>query len=146
MIAVCDLNSCARIQVAVVLDGRQNAASKPACRRISYFRGLSQQCSRCSPRICQRDRLLRLNHGPTAIAVRAERAALRRLEGGCQTPLAAFAELSGSTVHLRALVGSIDGKTIIRGERQGEDGEAMGIALAEELLSRGAADLLHAKA
>ena len=123
-------------RIAVAIDPRE---SLPAVGQGA----LALECRQDDRRT--RDRLLRLNHAPTAIAVRAERAALRRLEGGCQTPLAAFAELRGSVVHLRALVGSIDGKTIIRGERQGEDGEAMGIALAEELLSRGAADLLHAK-
>ncbi len=123
-------------RIAVAIDPRE---SLPAVGQGA----LALECRQDDRRT--RDRLLRLNHVPTAIAVRAERAALRRLEGGCQTPLAAFAELRGSVVHLRALVGSIDGKTIIRGERQGEDGEAMGIALAEELLSRGAADLLRAK-
>jgi hydroxymethylbilane synthase len=90
-----------------------------------------------------RDRLVRLNHPATARAVKAERAALRRLEGGCQTPLAAFAEIRGKDLLLRALVGSIDGRTIIRGERLGENGEALGTALADELLGRGAAELLR---
>jgi hydroxymethylbilane synthase len=89
-----------------------------------------------------------LDHGPTRAAATAERAFLRRLEGGCQVPIAAYAEVNSSLLRLRGLVGSLDGATIVRGERQGPaaDAEALGTELAEELLARGADRILAALA
>lgn len=90
-----------------------------------------------------------LHHQPTAIVVGAERAMNKRLNGGCQVPIAGFAELSGSTLHLRGLVGSPDGKTIYRSEVRcdAKDFEAAGINVAEQLLAQGAdrilAELIH---
>ena len=85
-----------------------------------------------------------LNHPPTALRVRAERAMNARLEGGCQVPIGGYAELSGGDLHLRGLVGAPDGSHIIRGEIRGpaEDGERLGVTLAEDLLARGARTLL----
>jgi hydroxymethylbilane synthase len=80
-------------------------------------------------------------HDPaTADCVLAERALNRRLHGGCQVPIAAHAGLRGDRLELAALVGSLDGTRIVRGERGGAraDAEALGIALADELLARGA--------
>ncbi|MBA3988691.1 MAG: hydroxymethylbilane synthase [Idiomarina sp.] len=87
-----------------------------------------------------------LEHEETRVCVLAERAMNRRLEGGCQVPIGAFAQLQGEQVFLRGLVGSTDGKLIIRGEQTGSqsDPEAIGIALAEDLLARGAGDILAA--
>lgn len=87
-----------------------------------------------------------LEHEQTRVCVLAERAMNRRLEGGCQVPIGAFAELENDTIFLRGLVGSVDGATIIRGERRGPvaDAEALGTALAEDLLSRGAGEILAA--
>jgi hydroxymethylbilane synthase len=86
-----------------------------------------------------------LHHEDTAVRVRAERAMNRRLEGGCQVPIACYAELTGEDeLHLRGLVGTPDGKQVLRGERRGrrDSAEAMGIDLAEELLARGADRIL----
>lgn len=85
-----------------------------------------------------------LNHEETAIRVLAERAMNTRLEGGCQVPIGSYAELEGDSLWLRALVGAPDGSQIIRGERRGNAAEAekMGIELAEELLDRGAREIL----
>jgi hydroxymethylbilane synthase len=85
-----------------------------------------------------------LNHEETAIRVLAERAMNTRLEGGCQVPIGSYAELEGDSLWLRALVGAPDGSQIIRGERRGNAAEAekMGIELAEELLGRGAREIL----
>jgi hydroxymethylbilane synthase len=86
-----------------------------------------------------------LDHAPTRATTTAERAFLRRLEGGCQVPMAAFAiRNSQSSLQLRGLVGALDGSSVVQGEREGnpEDAEALGIALAEELLAKGAAALL----
>ncbi len=87
-----------------------------------------------------------LNHPPTWTTVTAERAFLACLGGGCHVPIAAYAELEDDQVWLRALVGSPDGRAIVRGERRGtaSQAETLGRALAEELLERGAADLLDA--
>ena len=81
-----------------------------------------------------------LEHTETRHRVLAERALNRTLEGGCQVPIGSYAEVDGEQMHLRGLVGSLDGKTIIRAETTGaaEDGEALGIALANELLAKGA--------
>ncbi len=86
-----------------------------------------------------------LNDSATRIRVLAERAMNNRLEGGCQVPIAGHATLAGGELHLRGLVGSTDGKTMVRGERRGpqESAEAMGVELAEELLQNGAAQILN---
>ena len=67
-----------------------------------------------------------------------------RLEGGCQVPIGSFALLEGDQLWLRGLVGSPDGSQMVCGERRGprDDAEKMGISLAEELLDKGARDIL----
>ncbi|HEU4384602.1 MAG TPA: hydroxymethylbilane synthase [Anaeromyxobacteraceae bacterium] len=91
------------------------------------------------------ERLARLEHPETRIRVEAERGFLRRLEGGCQVPLAGHATVAGGTVRLRGLVASLDGSRVVRGERSGPSAEAVrvGEALAEELLGKGAAEILR---
>jgi len=85
-----------------------------------------------------------LNHMPTALAVRAERAVSRTLAGSCNVPLAAYAEISGERMRLRAYVGSPDGSRVVRGSREGpiSEAESIGIALAGELKNSGAAAIL----
>ena len=87
-----------------------------------------------------------LDHPDTHVAVLAERAFLRRLGGGCQVPFAAHARIMDNRIILRGLVATPDGKHLVTGERQGvrTEGELMGTALAEDLLSRGAAEILRA--
>ncbi|MFH1763346.1 MAG: hydroxymethylbilane synthase, partial [Gemmatimonadota bacterium] len=77
-----------------------------------------------------------LEHAPTRAATTAERALLRRLEGGCQVPVGAFAELDGAGLRLRGVVCSLDGKRWVEGEVTGppDDAERLGIGLAEELI------------
>ncbi|MGP3229540.1 hydroxymethylbilane synthase [Serratia bockelmannii] len=86
-----------------------------------------------------------LNHAATETRVRAERAMNTRLEGGCQVPIGSYAELDGDSLWLRALVGAPDGSQMVRGERRGPVAEAerMGVELAEELLARGAREILR---
>ncbi len=86
-----------------------------------------------------------LHHPPTALCIGAERGFLQVLGGGCQVPIAGWAQIEGDTVRLRGLVASTDGRRIIQGERRGpaEENEALGRALAEELLGRGARDILQ---
>jgi len=85
-----------------------------------------------------------LNHEESAICVRAERALLKRLEGGCQVPIAAYARLMNGKLVMDSLVGSISGDRIIRDHAEGspEDAEIIGTALAEALLSKGADKIL----
>ena len=91
-----------------------------------------------------------LGHAPTARRTAAERAFNARLKGGCQVPIAAYAELSGPVharlLRLRGLVGAVDGSRVVTGERTGpvDDAVALGTALAEDLLARGADVLLAA--
>ena len=86
-----------------------------------------------------------LNDRDTAIRVRAERSLNHRLQGGCQVPIAGYAELAHGVILLRGLVGMVDGSQIIHGEIAGqpEDAEYLGRVLAEDLLSRGADEILE---
>ncbi|MGB5671918.1 MAG: hydroxymethylbilane synthase, partial [Sedimenticolaceae bacterium] len=86
-----------------------------------------------------------LHHAPTAARVLAERAMNRRLEGGCQVPIGGHATLDEDELHLRGLVGTVDGSEIIRAEISGpqSDAEHLGSALGEELLQHGAAEILR---
>ncbi|MFN2501222.1 MAG: hydroxymethylbilane synthase [Pyrinomonadaceae bacterium] len=86
----------------------------------------------------------KLNHEPTAIAVSAERAFLRHLEGGCQVPIAGLATVENGTVHLDGLVGSLDGSVVLRESAACplSAAEQTGTKLAERLLEIGARELL----
>lgn len=85
-----------------------------------------------------------LNHKETHIAAFAERAFLARLEGGCQVPIAAHAEISEAGIKLEGLVASLDGKTIIRSSKEGSVNDAgqIGKELAEEILRSGGNEIL----
>ncbi len=85
-----------------------------------------------------------LNHDVTARCVRAERACVKRLDGGCDVPIASYAELQGDEIWLRARVGAPDGSELLRTEVRGTDPEATGIRAAESLLEAGASDILDA--
>ncbi|MBR9869955.1 MAG: hydroxymethylbilane synthase [Gammaproteobacteria bacterium] len=92
-----------------------------------------------------RDMLAPLNHADSADRVKAERAMNRRLEGGCQVPIAAYALLEDDdTLWLRGLVGSVDGTQILRveGRAPRAEGERLGRELAEQLLGMGADKVL----
>jgi hydroxymethylbilane synthase len=85
-----------------------------------------------------------LHDAATAACVRAERAVSRALGGSCTVPLAAHAEVDGSTLHLRGLVASPDGQRIARGEVRGAtaEPERAGEALAASLRAQGAGEIL----
>lgn len=85
-----------------------------------------------------------LNDAQTATRVAAERALNQALQGGCQVPIAGYAELSHGVILLRALVGRPDGGQLVQGVISGrpEDAEELGRVLAEDLLSRGAREIL----
>ncbi|HUL21996.1 MAG TPA: hydroxymethylbilane synthase [Thermodesulfobacteriota bacterium] len=85
-----------------------------------------------------------LNDRDASIAVTAERAFLKKLEGGCQVPVAAYARPEGTTLRVDGLVGSTDGKRLIRHHVEGpvDNAESLGIELAEILLRKGAKEIL----
>ncbi|MGZ3615360.1 MAG: hydroxymethylbilane synthase [Thermodesulfobacteriota bacterium] len=78
------------------------------------------------------------------IVVSAERSFLKKLEGGCQVPIAAFARTAGATLQIEGLVGTIDGKRILRERVEGDldEPESLGTKLADILLSKGAKAIL----
>lgn len=86
-----------------------------------------------------------LNDPDTADSVKAERAFLRLLQGGCQVPIGAYAKVNGEKLIITGLVGSLDGgriiKEVVSGKR--EDCEALGEALAETILNQGARKILE---
>jgi hydroxymethylbilane synthase len=84
-----------------------------------------------------------LNDDATARAVRAERAFLRELEGGCQVPIAARATATADQVELHGLVASLDGRRILRARATGQDAEEIGRGLAHQLLEQGAGQILE---
>ena len=87
-----------------------------------------------------------LHDEETTIRVTAERAMNARLNGGCQVPIAGFAEIKGDQLFMRGLVGSPDGKVLYRAERQGSfaQAEEIGVAIADDLLAQGADKILKA--
>lgn len=87
-----------------------------------------------------------LEHPATRLCVLAERAMNRKLQGGCQVPIGAFAVLENDTLWLRGLVGATDGSEIIRHQLRGpmQQAEQLGEALAEHLLAQGAGRILQA--
>ncbi len=91
------------------------------------------------------DALQFLHHKPTALATSAERALLRRLEGGCQIPIGAYAQIREDEIKIDAIIGSLDGKRIIRGSKTGLVAEAqeIGNELAEELIQQGGKEILE---
>jgi len=88
-----------------------------------------------------------LHHVPTALCVQAERAMNRRLQGGCQVPIAGFATLENQQLTLSALVGSLDGQSLLRYQAQTTDlstVEQLGETVAQGLLAQGADKILAA--
>ena len=85
-----------------------------------------------------------LIHEDTAVRIKAERALNNRLNGGCQVPVAGYSILQGKQIWLRGLIGYPDGSAIYRAEKTGliEDAEAIGVAVAEELLAKGGRGVL----
>ncbi|GAF22755.1 MULTISPECIES: hydroxymethylbilane synthase [Shouchella] len=91
------------------------------------------------------NRLLQLlNHEETASAVRAERAFLHTLNGGCQVPIGGYATVENDgTITLTGLVGSPDGQVLLKETASGSDPEKLGTDLAKQLSAQGAEDILN---
>jgi hydroxymethylbilane synthase len=100
------------------------------------------ECRRDDARL--RELLVPLEHTPTRMRLDAERAFAARLGGSCQSPIAAYAELDGTEVTLRGLVGAPDGSQVFEDRISGPAREAasLGIRLAVRLMEAGAAALL----
>lgn len=92
-----------------------------------------------------REIVTRLNHEETSIAIRSERAFLKRLEGGCQVPIAAYAKVTSDTIELHGMVATLAGDVLIRDRITGrvDDPEGVGYALAERILSTGGRKILQ---
>jgi hydroxymethylbilane synthase len=122
--------------------------------RITSYFGLDQMC----PAVGQgalgieiraddrraREAVAHLDHLATHQGVRAERAVLRRLGGGCQVPIAAHAVVEDGHLRLQGLVANLGGTHIIRARMKGpaSDPEALGATVAADLLRQGAAQIL----
>jgi hydroxymethylbilane synthase len=107
--------------------------------------GQGAVCIECREDDRDTQRLLApLDHAATRACVTAERALNAALEGGCQVPVAGYAELHGDALHLRGLVGEPDGSQLVQGEIRGPASRAadLGTQLAQELLARGARRIL----
>ncbi len=85
-----------------------------------------------------------LDHFPTRLAVKAERAFLRRLGGGCQVPIAGYARVQSERLVLTGLVAALEGGRIIREKIEGppQQGEELGETLGQTLLAKGAGEIL----
>ena len=92
------------------------------------------------------DYILPLMHEQTDVCVRAERAFNAYLEGGCQVPIAGYATLQNGHIHLEGRVGSVDGAILLQATQTGAmtEAEQLGVALAKDLVSQGADELLKA--
>ena len=86
-----------------------------------------------------------LNDAVTQTCVTAERSLNRKLNGGCHAPVAAYAEVLGQELTLRALVGRLDGSELLRAAATGHMtlAETLGATLGQQLLDRGADDILR---
>ena len=87
-----------------------------------------------------------MHHTDTASRVAAERALNTHLNGGCQVPIACYAVLEGEQLWLRGFVGQPDASVLLYAEQRAhrDDAEALGIAVAEDLLAQGAGEILAA--
>ena len=129
------LNLAARIAVAL----------EPECSLPAIGQGvIGVECR--SDDVRTQELLAVLDHAPTRVRITAERAFNARLQGGCQAPIAGHAVLQGDLVWMRGLVGTPDGRTVIFGEQRAAlaDAAALGHTLAEQLLERGADEILRA--
>ncbi|NPA54199.1 MAG: hydroxymethylbilane synthase, partial [Aquificae bacterium] len=86
-----------------------------------------------------------LNHKESEIRAKAERAFLKTLEGGCQVPLAGYAEITDGKLKITGFISDLEGKRVFRDSLTGnlEEAEELGKKLAEKLLKDGAKEVLE---
>ncbi len=125
------------------LDGHATQVFSPEEMLPAVAQGALALEARAADAVTMR-RLAALDDAATRHQIEAERGFLARIEGGCQVPIGGHAIVEGGQVWLRALVASLDGARIIRGERRGPvaQAKALCVALAEELLAKGADAIL----
>ncbi|MBC2186641.1 hydroxymethylbilane synthase [Listeria sp. FSL L7-0253] len=85
-----------------------------------------------------RDMLASIHHEETGLCVEAERVFLKKLNGGCEIPIAGFAVKTNDAIHFKGLVGNADGSVILESEQTGANPSNIGNQVAEDLLSEGA--------
>jgi hydroxymethylbilane synthase len=85
-----------------------------------------------------------LEHGPSRLAITAERAMLGEMAGGCQVPIGVYARIAGATLHMEGLIADLNGETCIRESLSGSryNAEGLGRELARVLLARGGREIL----
>lgn len=88
--------------------------------------------------------LKKLDDVETAMTVRAERAFLKKLEGGCQTPIAAFAQTSAKEIRLKGLISTPDGQSVFKDTMVGRDPVDLGSRLGAKMIKAGAKEILDA--
>lgn len=88
------------------------------------------------------DLLAKLHDQKSGLCVQAERSFLAKIEGGCQVPVAAHAIYEDGQLQLTGMVGSADGKNILKESMVGDDPLTLGEQLAERLFERGAGEIL----
>jgi hydroxymethylbilane synthase len=125
--------------------GRADEVSEPLDpRRVVPAPGQGTIALECrTGDVAVREAVAPLDHPSTARRVGAERAFLSALGGGCNVPLGAHAFEDEEGLELIGLVARVDGAELLRGERRGDDAHDIGVALAEDLLVRGAGSLLN---
>ncbi|KJS11749.1 MAG: hydroxymethylbilane synthase [Desulfotomaculum sp. BICA1-6] len=92
-----------------------------------------------------RELIAAVDHAPSRTAIQAERAFLKRLEGGCQVPIGALGRVEDGTLQLEGIVAGLDGTNAVRHAVTGpaDDAAGLGNRLAEILLDQGAGDILR---
>ncbi len=85
-----------------------------------------------------------IDHSDSRQAVSAERSFLKKLEGGCQVPIGAYAAVEGGYLRLEGAVVSLDGRDMVRSDLTGglQEAEEVGTVLAEKLIKLGAGEIL----
>jgi hydroxymethylbilane synthase len=85
-----------------------------------------------------------VNHKETEACIRAERAFLKSMQGGCSVPVFGYAHLDGILITLKGGIISLDGQQVIKVKRSGpvEDVKELGESVAREVLTQGGADIL----
>ncbi len=94
-----------------------------------------------------RDAVAAVDDPASHAAVRCERAYLARLGSGCDLPVGAYATVTGASIHLQAMVATLDGRALLRAGRRGSVGDelTLGADLAEDLMGRGGGSTLLAE-
>jgi hydroxymethylbilane synthase len=91
-----------------------------------------------------RERLTAIDDTTAHLAVRAERAFLAHLGGGCSLPCAAYATVHDGVIAIEALLASLDGRVVVRRSAEGPDADAVGRAVASDVLEHGGRELVGA--